>query len=168
MPVSHSGGMVWNRPVSGNIRGFVALRAPRRPPQRIQSCNLFSGNNFRDSSPLPRGEPRRGSGLSHWADGAWTVWPGSMTARSSVANTLPLNTEVIVIYHLTCAKCVCHLEKVWQTLWQTLFPRTVRLERGLPGKRAMIPRGSHLDLLPKPGPCRYFGSGLSSRLRRRS
>jgi hypothetical protein len=44
-----------------------------------------------------------------------------MTARGSVANTLPWNTEVVVIYYLMCAKGVCHLVKMWQTVWQTLF-----------------------------------------------
>jgi hypothetical protein len=57
-----------------------------------------------------------------------------MTARGSVANTLPFNTEVIAIYNLKLSKGVCHLLKTWQTLWQTPFPRTVRLEHSLPGK----------------------------------
>jgi hypothetical protein len=44
-----------------------------------------------------------------------------MTARGSVANTLPYNTEVVIIYNLTSAKGVCHVVKTWQTLWQTPF-----------------------------------------------
>jgi hypothetical protein len=45
-----------------------------------------------------------------------------MTARGRVANTLPFSTEVIIIYNVTLSEGVCHLAKMWQTVWQTPFP----------------------------------------------
>src|SRR5262249_23987230 len=94
-----------------------------------------------------------GPGLSQWADGAWKVYPGAMKSRCSVETTLPCSTEVTVIYHLRFAEGVCHLVKMWQTVWQTPFPRTVHLERGLP-QAEMIPAEPaptvHLDLTTFP------------------